>query len=96
MLIEIFVMPRGCPSCGTAQRLVSRVASRYPGVDVRDVDLVEAAERAARYNVFTTPFIVVDGELAFVGVPREPELEAYLSTRLGAPRSDLRRDEEKS
>jgi glutaredoxin len=96
MLIEVFVAPRGCPSCGTAQRLVSRVAARHPGVAVKDVDLLEAAERAARYNVFTTPFIVVDGELAFVGVPRESELEAYLSSRLDAGRNDLRADEEQS
>ena len=44
MLVEIFVAPEGCPSCGKAQRLVRRVAPDYAGVDVRDVHITEAAD----------------------------------------------------
>ena len=81
MLIEIFVAPEGCPSCGHAERLVRRVALEYPGIEVREVHITEAPERVVDFDVFTTPFIVMDGELEFVGVPRESELRQRLSAR---------------
>jgi glutaredoxin len=74
MLIEIFVAPEGCPSCGKAQRLVGQVVPDYPGVEVREIHIMEAAERVAEYGVFTTPFIVMNGKVEFVGVPREADL----------------------
>jgi len=44
---------------------------------------MQAAERVADYNVFTTPFIVMDGELTFGGIPRESDLRAHIAQRLG-------------
>jgi glutaredoxin len=84
MLIEIFVAPEGCPSCGKAERLVRQVAADYPDVEVRDVHIMDAIERVAGYGVFTTPFIVMDGKLEFVGVPRESELRSRLLERASA------------
>ena len=86
VLIEIFVAPEGCPSCGKAQRLVRQVAPDYAGVDVREVHITEAADRVVEYGVFTTPFIVIDGRVEFVGVPRESELRQRLTAR--SPRPD--------
>jgi hypothetical protein len=57
---------------------VRQVASDYPGVEVRDADILNDADRTATFGVFTTPFIVVDGQLAFVGVPREADLRTLL------------------
>jgi glutaredoxin len=81
MLIEIFVAPEGCPSCGKAQRLVKQVAPDYPGVDVREIHILDAPERVVAYGVFSTPFIVIDGKVEFVGVPRESDLRERLNTR---------------
>jgi glutaredoxin len=83
VLIEIFVAPEGCPSCGKAQRLVGQVAPDYPGVEVREVHILDAPERVVAYGVFTTPFIVIDGTVEFVGLPREKDLRA----RIGAKRA---------
>jgi len=88
VLIEIFVAPEGCPSCGKAQRLVRQVAPDYAGVDVREVHITEAADRVVQYGVFTTPFIVIDGRVAFVGVPRESELRRRLSLTAKDPMPD--------
>ena len=84
MLIEIFVAPDGCPSCGKAERLVREVAKDYSGVEVREVHILDAVERVAGYGVFTTPFIVMDGELEFVGVPRESDLRTRVLERASA------------
>ena len=81
MLIEIFIAPDGCPSCGKAQRLVRQVAPDYPGIEVREIHIQDAAERVVEYGVFSTPFIVIDGVVAFVGVPREADLRERLANQ---------------
>lgn len=81
MLIEIFVAPEGCPSCGSARALVEKVARDYPDVTVREIHIMDAADRVAAYGVFSTPFIVMDGALAFVGTPRESDLRARIAAR---------------
>jgi hypothetical protein len=86
MLIEIFVAPDGCPSCGRAQVLVENVLKDYPGVAVREVHIMDAPDRVAQYRVFSTPFIVMDGTLEFVGVPREADLRARIVARMASPR----------
>jgi glutaredoxin len=78
MLIEIFVAPEGCPSCGKAQRLVKQIAPDYPGVEVREIHILDAPDRVVEYGVFSTPFIVIDGNVEFVGVPKESELRQRL------------------
>lgn len=44
---------------------------------------MQTSDRVADYKVFTTPFIVIDGELKFVGVPREVDLRAHIERHLG-------------
>ena len=79
MLIEIFIAPDGCPSCGKAQRLVKQVAPDYPAVEVREIHILDAPDRVVEYGVFSTPFIVIDGKLEFVGVPKESALRDRLN-----------------
>jgi len=81
VLIEIFIAPEGCPSCGKAQRLVRQVAPDYAGVEVREIHILDAPDRVVDYGVFTTPFIVIDGKVEFVGVPRESDLRDRLNAR---------------
>lgn len=84
MVLEIFVAPEGCPSCGKAETLVEQVAKDYPDVTVRRIHIMEAADRVAAYGVFSTPFIVMDGAVEFVGVPREADLRARITSRRAA------------
>ena len=42
---------------------------------------MEAADRVAEYGVFSTPFIVIDDAVEFVGVPREADLRARITSR---------------
>jgi hypothetical protein len=58
------------------------VASDYPNVEVREVNIMQAAERAADYKVFTTPFVVMNGKLTYGGIPRESELRAHIAQHL--------------
>ena len=83
MLLEIFVAPDGCPSCGRAQTIVEKVVRDYPDVAVCEIHIMDAADRVTEYGVFSTPFIVMDGSLEFVGIPREADLRARISARVG-------------
>ena len=82
MLIEVFVAPKGCAACGQAERLVQRVAEGQAGIEVRSVDVLDAADRVAAYRVFTTPFIVIDGRLEFTRLPSESDLRARIASHL--------------
>ena len=84
MLIEVFVAPEGCPSCHGAGAVVQKVADDYPGVRVREVHIMDASDRVAEYGVFSTPFIVMNGALEFVGMPRDADLRARIAARLPA------------
>jgi len=79
VLIEIFVAPEGCPSCGKAQRLIGQIVPDFPNVEVREIHITDAPERVVDYGVFSTPFIVIDGKVEFVGVPREKDLRERLA-----------------
>jgi glutaredoxin len=79
MLVEVFIAPEGCPSCGKAQQLITRIAGDYAGVEVREIHIADAPDRVVEYGVFSTPFVVIDGQVAFVGVPREPDLRRRLA-----------------
>ena len=85
MLIEIFVAPEGCPSCGKAQRLIGQVVQDFPHVEVREIHITEAPERVVDYGVFSTPFVVIDGKVEFVGVPREKDLRERLAGKPSQP-----------
>ena len=85
MLIEIFVAPDGCPSCGKAQRLIAQVAADFPNVEVREIHIIDAPERVVDYGIFSTPFIVIDGSVEFVGVPRERDLRERLAAKDARP-----------
>lgn len=55
----------------------------HPEIELREVDLVAHPEVAVQYGVMSTPAIVINGELAWEGVPSAAALrervEAYLS-----------------
>lgn len=82
MLVEVFVAPDGCASCHGAGAAVQKVAGDYPGVQVREIHIMDAVDRVAEYGVFSTPFIVMNGTLEFIGMPREADLRARIAARV--------------
>ena len=93
MLLEIFVAPEGCPSCGKAETIVERISKEYTDVTVRRIHIMDAADRVAAYGVFSTPFIVMDGAVEFVGVPREADLRARITSCRAASQTSSDRPE---
>lgn len=80
--IEVFTSPM-CPHCPAAKRVVEEVVSEMGGeIEVENVNVMEAPERAAKYGIMAVPTIVIDGEVKFVGAPTKEALKDELSKYL--------------
>ena len=74
---EIKVLGPGCAKCKTTYKVVEKVV----GDNALDVSLVkvEDIEEIMRYNIMSTPAIVVDGKVVMKGkVPSESEVKQLL------------------
>ncbi|MCW4050172.1 MAG: thioredoxin family protein [Candidatus Bathyarchaeota archaeon] len=82
--LEVFLSPV-CPYCSQVRELVSRVASRYPDVEVVDVDTYtdEGIERGMSMMVRAVPTIAIDDEIKLVGWPfTEGDLVEHIEAAL--------------
>jgi len=75
--MEIKVLGPGCPRCRETQKHV-REAVAQAGVDANIENVTDVME-IARYRVFGSPAVVVDGEVKSVGkVPPVEEIKKWL------------------
>ena len=71
--MDIKVLGPGCPKCEQTQKLVMN-ALQEAGV-AADVEKVTGTMDIAKYGVFGTPAVVIDGEVKSVGkVPGKEEI----------------------
>lgn len=75
--MDIKVLGPGCPKCQQALQLVKDVI-KDAGLQA-DLEKVVEAKEIARYGVFTTPAIVINGQVKSVGrVPSKEEITDWL------------------
>ena len=75
--MEIKVLGSGCPRCQLTEKNV-KDALTEKGVDAK-VDKVTNLLEIAKYGVFGTPAVVVDGEVKSVGkIPEKEEIKSWL------------------
>jgi small redox-active disulfide protein 2 len=75
--MEIKVLGPGCPRCQKTEQAV-KVAVAEAGVDAT-VEKVTDVMEIAKYGVFGTPAVVVDGEVKSVGkIPTVEEVKKWL------------------
>ncbi len=71
--IQILTTP-DCVHCADAKRLIDKVKTDMPDLEVDTIDVAEHPEVAQKYMLMSAPGIVINGELEFMGVPSEEEL----------------------
>ncbi len=82
--VELFHAPN-CPRCERARILMRELAAGFGDrLDYRERDVVAALEDAARLGILATPTIVIDGRLAFTGLPAKDSLQTALQTAVEA------------
>ena len=75
--MEIKVLGPGCPKCQTTEKIVKEVVAES-GIDAQ-VDKVIDVMEIAKYGVFGTPAVVIDGEVKSVGkIPEKQEIMAWI------------------
>ena len=75
--MEIKVLGPGCPKCNQTEQAVMD-ALQEAGV-AADVQKVTDSMEIAKYGVFGTPALVVDGEVKAVGkVPTKQEIQEWV------------------
>jgi len=76
--MDIKILGPGCINCQKVEKLV-REAVAETGV-AADIEKVSDIMKIAKYGVFGTPAVVVDGEVKSVGkIPKKEEILAWLS-----------------
>ena len=79
MIIE--VLGTGCPKCKSLEKAVREVVSQN-GIDA-GIRKVEDIVEIMKFNVMTTPALVVDGKVVVKGrVPSNDELKQILTTKI--------------
>jgi len=75
--MEIKVLGPGCPKCQQTEKVV-REAMAETGVQA-SIEKVIDVMKIAKYGVFMTPAVVVDGEVKVVGkVPAKEDVKKWL------------------
>lgn len=81
MKIELFHTP-GCSRCAAAREgLKAAAAAAVPGVEWREVNVLDEMDYAVERGVLSLPAVVVDGDLLFGTLPTPQQLRAALLRR---------------
>lgn len=76
--MEIKVLGPGCKRCNKTEKIVLEAVAEA-GVDVK-VDKISDLMEIAKYGVFSTPAVVVNGEVKSAGkIPSKKEVKLWLS-----------------
>lgn len=67
-MVQILTTP-SCSSCLVVEKMLDRMGVKYELIDI-----TKNPEVLQKYPIMTAPGIVINGRLAFVGVPKEQEL----------------------
>ncbi|MGH9162254.1 MAG: thioredoxin family protein [Vicinamibacteraceae bacterium] len=74
-VIEVFIADH-CPTCPPAYEAVVRFAASRQDIRVVRRNFEQDQAIAARYHLFATPAVVIDGRSVLYGVPRQEQLAA--------------------
>ena len=77
--MKIEVCGPGCASCEKTQKIVE-AAVAAKGVEAT-ISKVTDFQEIAKLGIFSTPAVIIDGEVKCVGnVPKQAEVEAWLTS----------------
>ncbi len=75
--MNILVLGPGCPKCTEAEKIVKTVLQEA-GIEA-SVEKISDFQEIAKLGVFSTPAVVIDGEIKCVGkVPGKNEILGWL------------------
>jgi small redox-active disulfide protein 2 len=77
-MVEIKILGPGCSKCKVTESQVKRAVSELDRSDI-NVIKVEKIEEIMKYNILSTPALVVNGVMKTIGrVPRVDEIKMFI------------------
>jgi small redox-active disulfide protein 2 len=77
-MMEIKILGPGCAKCHQVEKIVKEAVAETGAA--ADIEHVTDFKRIAEYGVFSTPSVVVDGEVKSVGkVPKKEEIKGWIT-----------------
>ncbi len=70
--VQILTTP-GCSGCAKVEKMLDELHVKYEVIDV-----TKNPAMLQKYPIFAAPGIIIQGKLAFTGVPNKKELEKKL------------------
>jgi thioredoxin 1 len=81
MKVELFHAP-GCSRCAAGREELKAAAEAVaPGVEWREVNVLNEMDYAVERGALSLPAVVIDGELTFASLPTVQQLRAALVRR---------------
>ena len=78
--MNVKVLGPGCPKCRQTEKIV-KDAVVESGIEATVGKVTDVME-IAKYGVFGTPAVVVDGEVKSVGkIPKKEDIKAWISSK---------------
>lgn len=78
MNVEILTSPQ-CSGCTTAKRMFEAHQDEAEGgLEITERDVTKEPQLIQKYDIRSTPAIVIDGELVHRGVPEEKQVKDWL------------------
>jgi glutaredoxin len=75
--VELITAP-GCSKCVSAKRIIEKVLKENKHVAYKELSLLDHPELALKYNIMSTPALIINGVLAFSQPPSEKQLKEKL------------------
>lgn len=76
--VQILKTPN-CNSCARATKLIKKIKEENKlKFEVEELDIAEHPDLLQKYQIMTSPGIVIDGKLKFEGMPSEKKLREKL------------------
>ena len=76
--MEIKILGPGCAKCHQVEKIVKEAVAETGAT--ADIEHVTDFKKIAEYGVFSTPSVVVDGEVKSVGkVPKKEEIKGWIT-----------------
>ncbi|MFQ5556559.1 MAG: glutaredoxin family protein [Acidimicrobiales bacterium] len=72
----------GCVGCEPTKELIARILDDVSGITWREIDVSEHPDVAAQQMIMSVPAVIIGGDLAFTGVPREPALREAVAEHI--------------
>ena len=78
-MIEIKILGPGCPKCKVTESQVKRALAELNRDDIH-VEKVEKIEEIMKYNILSTPALVVNGVIKTIGrVPSVDQIKNFIN-----------------